>query len=340
MPVTICDIAKELNLSIGAVSRALDGYADISEETRQRVIETAREMGYTPNRAARQLRRKKADAIGYILPSETPRFADAFYSEFLAGLGDETALHPFDLLVSIAPPGAEAEQTIYHNWVQSRKVDGFILDRIHLHDWRVRFLAEQAIPFVGLEHSLDGVDYPRVEVDNAASVAGLVAHLAGSDFRRIAFIGGPEQLVIQNERLMGYRQGLADMHITFDPDLVETGDLTGTSGYQATKRLRWLTDPPDAIICINDETAFGVLHALRDLGVHIGTDVMVTGFDGVATSAHSDPPLTTLDIPVYEIARKLVDLLAAELKHQSVLERRIVFTPRLLARASTGDSSS
>lgn len=338
MSVTIRDIAKKLNLSIAAVSRAMGGYPDISEETRQRVIKTARQMGYVPNRAARQLRRQKADAIGYILPSETPRFADPFFSEFLTGLGDETAFHPFDLLVSIAPPGAEAEQTIYRTWIQSRKVDGFILDRLHLRDWRVRFLTKHAIPFVGLEHSLDGIDYPRVQVDNASSMTDLVAHLVGRGFQRIAFIGGPEQLVIQNERFLGYRRGLSDMHLPLDPDLVETSDLTGTSGYQATKRLRSIPDPPDAIMCINDETAFGALHALRDLGVEIGKEVAVTGFDGVAASAHSDPPLTTLDIPVYEIARKLVVLLAAELKHQPAGERHIIYAPRLLKRLSTGDS--
>ncbi len=133
---------------------------------------------------------------------------------------------------------------------------------------------------------------------------------------------------------------MAENHLAADPELVETSDLTGTSGYQATKRLCWLPDPPDAIMCIDDETAFGALHALRDLGVHIGKDVAVTGFDGVAASAHSDPPLTTLDIPVYEIARKLVNLLAVELKHEPALERRVVFTPSLLKRLSTGDSSS
>jgi LacI family transcriptional regulator len=340
MPVTIRDIASKLNLSIAAVSRAMDGYPDISEETRQKVIQTAKKIGYVPNRAARQLRRQKADAIGYILPSETPRFADPFFSEFLSGLGDETALHPFDLLVSIAPPGAEAEQTIYRTWIQSRKVDGFILDRIHLHDWRVRFLAENAIPFVGLEHSLDGIDYPRVQVDNASSMAALVDHLIGRGFQRIAYLGGPDQLVIQKERLAGYRQGLTDMNLMVDPDLIVSSDLSGTSGYQATKHLRSIPDPPDAIMCINDETAFGALHALRDLGINIGKDVAVTGFDGVAASAHSDPPLTTLDIPVYEIARKLVSLLAAELNHQLALERHIVFVPQLLQRLSTGDSLS
>jgi DNA-binding LacI/PurR family transcriptional regulator len=170
-------------------------------------------------------------------------------------------------------------------------------------------------------------------------MAGLVRHLVGRGFQRIAYIGGPQQLVIQNERLGGYRQGLKDMQLAFDPDLVVTGDLTGTSGYQGANHLRRLADPPDAIMCINDETAFGALHALRDLGVRIGTQVAVTGFDGVAASAHSDPPLTTLDIPVYEIARKLVHLLAAELNHQSSLERRIVYAPGLIKRLSTGDNS-
>jgi len=340
MPITIRDIARNLNLSIAAVSRALDGYPDISKETRQRVITAAREMGYVPNRAARQLRRQKSDAIGYILSSDTPRFASPFFSEFLSGLGDETALHPFDLLVSIAPPGAEAEQTIYRTWVQSRKVDGFILDQVRTQDWRIRFLTEQSIPFVGLEHSKDGIDYPRVEVDNTASMAGLVAHLAESGFQRIAFIGGPGQLVTSDERLAGYRQGLADRHMAYDPDLVQVSDLTSAGAYEAAKRLRWLPDPPDAIMCVNDETAFGVIHALHDLGLLVGKDVAVTGFNGVTTSAHSDPPLTTLDIPVYEVARKLVNMLAADLEHRSLPERRIVFTPGLLKRRSSGDSPS
>ena len=99
-------------------------------------------MGYVPNQAARQLRRKKADAVGYILPASTPRFADPFFSEFIAGLGDETAIHPYDLVISIAPPGEEPEKHIYQSWVQGRKVDGFILTYLHLHDWRVQYLAK------------------------------------------------------------------------------------------------------------------------------------------------------------------------------------------------------
>jgi LacI family transcriptional regulator len=339
MPVTIRDIARKLDLSIGAVSRAMDGYPDISEETRERVIQTAKEMGYVPNRAARQLRRKKADAIGYVLPSQTPRFADPFFTEFVAGLGDETARHPFDLTISIAPPGEYAEKRLYQSWVQGHKVDGFILTHLRLNDWRVGYLSDQDFPFSVLESLPDPRNFPRIDVDRQGATMSLVTHLVERGFHQIAFIGGPSELQIQASQYNGYRQGLEAGGIPFNTDLVTTSDLTSSGGHLATKRLLSIPDPPDAIMCINDETALGALHALRDLGVTIGTDVAVTGFDGVALSAHSDPPLTTLDIPVYEIACKLVELLAAELEHQSLSERRIVFTPRLLKRASTGDSS-
>ena len=338
MPITIRDIARKLNLSIGAVSRAMDGYPDISDETRQRVIQAAREMGYVPNQAARQLRRRKADAIGYVLPSNTPRFADPFFNEFVAGLGDETARHPFDLVISIAPPGDEAEKRLYQNWVQGHKVDGFILTHLRLQDWRVEYLYEQHVPFSALESRPDVRYFPRANVDRRAGIIELINHLAEGGFRRIACIGGPGELQIDASQIEGYKEGLKDVRMEFDPNLMTTGDMTGSGGYSAAKRLYSLPAPPDAIVCINDETAFGVMHALRDLGVQIGREVAVAGFDGVAMAAHSDPPLTTLDIPVYEIGVKLVAMLAGELEKKKEPDRPIVYTPHLLKRSSTGAS--
>lgn len=335
MPVTIRDVAQKLGLSIAAVSRALDGYPDIAPATRQRVQQVAKEMGYVPNRAARQLRRRKADAIGYILPSETPRFADPFYTEFLVGLSNETACHPFDLLLSIAPPGEEAEQQIYQNWVQSRKVDGFVLNHLRHHDWRATYLREHRIPFSTLEHSSATLDCPHVEIDHLGGMLTLVQHLAQQGYRRLAFIGGPPDLIIQTQRLDGFRKGLEMAGLPFDPSLVLQADLSSDGGYRATQQLNWKLDPPDAIVCINDETAFGVLHALGEMNLRAGRDVGVTGFDGVQASQHTNPPLTTLDIPVPEIARHLVRMLAAEIAGRHLPERRIVIHPQLLPRAST-----
>ena len=333
---TIREIAKKLHLSIGAVSRALDGYPDISEATRQKVIQTADEMGYVPNQAARQLRRGKADSIGYILPANTPRFADPFFSEFLSGLGDESATHSFDLLISIAPPGEEAEKQIYRNWVQGQKVDGLILTHMHLHDWRAQFLYENQIPFACLENSMDSLNFPRVEVDRAQGMADLIAHLAGRGYKRIAYLGGPQNLKIQADQFLGYQKGLKVNHLPFFPDLVTNGDLTSSGGYQAAGKLLAQPEPPDGVVCINDETAFGVLHAAHEFRLQIGIHFAVAGFDGVQDSCYTEPPLTTLAIPIYDIAKQLTRMLAAEVNRQPLLERSIIFKPGLIIRESTG----
>jgi LacI family transcriptional regulator len=340
MTVTIRDIAKKLGLSIGAVSRALDGYPDISQETRQLVIQAAKEMGYVPNQAARQLRRKKADAVGYILPANSPRFADPFFSEFIAGLGDETAQYPFDLLISIAPPGEEPERHIYQNWVQGHKVDGFILTHLHLDDWRVQYLTQQGFKFAALESTMHGFNFPRVEVNRQGGMVELIHHIVEKNFHRIAYLGGPVELKIQEDQFRGYLQGLENAGIPYDPSLVTTGDLTSSGGYLVTKRMLSIPDPPDAIVCVNDETAFGVLHAAHELGLIIGLNLAVAGFDGVQVSRYTEPPLTTLDIPVYEIARQLVKMLVAECEGKSLLERRIVLQPKLLIRESTNRNHS
>lgn len=336
MAITIRDIAKKLNLSIGAVSRALDGYSDISAETRRKVIETAQEMGYVPNQAARQLRRRKADSVGYILPANTPRFSDPFFTEFLAGLGDETAVHPFDLLISIAPPGDDAEKHIYQNWVQGHKVDGMILTHMHLYDWRARFLYENKVPFSALENSLDGIDFPKIEVNREQGMVELISHLAGRGFKRIAYLGGPVDLKIESAQFNGYRRALEINKFPFDANIVAVGDLTSSGGYQSTRSLLSLPDPPDAIVCINDETAFGVLHAAHELGCQIGKYLAVAGFDGVQAAKYTEPSLTSLDIPVYDVARQLVKMLVAEITKQPIAERTVMLLPKLLIRASTG----
>jgi LacI family transcriptional regulator len=339
MSASIRDVAKKIGLSITTVSRALDGYDDVSETTRQRVIETANEMGYTPNRAARQLRRKRSDTIGYILPADSGRFSDPFVSEFISGLADEATEHNYDLLISSAPVGNKTELQLYQHWAHSHKVDGFILNQLWQSDWRVRFLSSQHIPFVSLERSLDPIDYPSIQVESKASIATLINHIVDRGFRRIAFIGGPSHLSIHNDRFDGYCQGLTFNQILIDPGLNISADLTSTGGYQAAKQMLLIADPPDAIVCINDETAFGVLHAAREAGRTVGIDFAVTGFDGIQDSIYSQPTLTTLDQPLYEISRKLARMLIAEITGQLLPERQVIFHPVLQIRESTGKSA-
>jgi LacI family transcriptional regulator len=335
VPATIRDVARYLNLSITTVSRALNNYDDVSDTTRQRVLQAAAQLGYVPNRAARQLRRKRSDTIGYILPAAAPRFLDPFFAEFIAGLGDEASKKGLDLIVSTAPPGSKFEKQAYQRWLQGKKVDGIVLNRMHLNDWRVQYLSQNHFPFVTLERSLDPIDYPAVEIQGRHWFKILIDHLVSLGHSRIAYIGANPDLKIQTDRFGGYQDGLQFHGIPLDPELVVEGDLTSDAGYRAGKLLLTLPNPPSAIACIDDMTAIGVLHIARDLGWMVGQNLAVVGFDGIEGFNHTQPPLTTINQPVYAIAQRLVQMLVDRIEGKAMDHQYLQIEPVLEIRQST-----
>ncbi|HCE17051.1 MAG TPA: hypothetical protein DEQ80_04250 [Anaerolinea thermolimosa] len=336
MPVTIRDLARHLNLSITTVSRALDGYTDVSEETRQRVIAAARELGYEPSYAARQLRRRQAGALGYILPSGPSQFSDPYSVHFITGLCDEASTRQVDLVISSAAPGSEQEKRQYHHWVQTRRVDGFVLNRLRMEDWRVAYLTQNRIPFAVVSPVASGeIPAPRVEVQDRRAMEELVAHLIEQGHRRIAYIGGPAYLLLDRERQAGYREVLARARIAWNPQLVVEGDLTEAGGYRAALNLLRLSQPPTALVCCNDLTALGALRAARELQFSIGSELAISGFDGLKETEYTHPPLTTVARPAYEIGRQVCALLHTAVNRLPVEEQVIVIQPELIIRAST-----
>jgi LacI family transcriptional regulator len=335
MPVTIRDLAKELNLSITQVSRALGGYSDVSEATREKVIKAAHEMGYEPSYAARQLRRKRSDAIGFILPTSSPRFSDPFYTIFLAGLCDEAAQHQFDLVVSSCPPNGDLEKNNYIRWFQSARVDGMVINRVRILDWRVEFLAANHKPFVTLGFPETNYTFPSIQVNERGGFERLVLHLKDKGHTRIAFIGGPSDLVIQKERYGGYLQGLNAAKVEYDERLFVQADLTEDAGYQAACKLLAYADPPTAILGCNDQIAIGALRAAKEAGRKVGKEFAIAGYDGIREAEYTDPPLTTLFQPTYEIARRLVNMLVAMINQQALDVERPILEPELILRAST-----
>jgi DNA-binding LacI/PurR family transcriptional regulator len=337
MRTTIRDVARRLNLSITTVSRGLDGYDDVSEDTRKLIIQTAAEMGYSPNRAARQLRRQQTDSIGYILPSANSGLADPFFSDFIAGLADEAADNNFDLLISTAAPESDSEQAIYQRWVQSGKVDGMVLNRLLMDDWRVKYLVDRQIPHVSLERTAHSGNFSGVEVNARAGILELMEHLVNQGHSRIAYIGANLDYKIEQDRREAYLEGLKWAAITPNPALMTRAELTPAGGYQAALHLFDLALTPTAIFCVNDLTAIGAMHAAHERGMKVGRDIAIAGFDGIADSAHTQPGLTTIDQPVYDISRKLVSLLLALIKGESPEPRSVEIRPRLIIRESTGN---
>lgn len=334
MPTTIHDVAERLEISVTTVSRALAGYSDVAESTRKIVEQTAKEMEYIPRHAARNLRLQRTSTIGLIFPTLGGRFTDPFFSEFLAGVGDEAAEHEYDLLVSVASQG-EDEERMYRLWAGSRRVDGFILVRMRLEDWRSKYLSKEKFLFVSFGHHQSQNGQPWVGVDGSSGMLMLMHHLIKSGHRRIAFIGAPSELYFAGNRLDGYRVGLEKAGVTIDPNLILQADLTRSGGYDATKQLMIMQDPPTAIIGINDLTAIGAMRAAHESGKHVGQDLAIAGFDGTEAGEHAHPPLTTVAQPVYTIARKVCQLLVKVLNGEHLDKSEIIIQPTLVIRKST-----
>lgn len=335
MPVTIRDLATRLNLSITQVSRALSGYNDVSEATREKVIRAAREMGYEPSYAARQLRRKRADAIGYILPTSSPRFSDPFYANFLTGLCDEAAEHQMVLVVSSCPPDSEMEKNLYQSWSQSTRVDGMVINRVRTYDWRVEYLAQNQVPFVTLGLPDSSHEFPAIWVDERGGFERMALHLAEKGHKRIAFISGPPELVIQQERFAGYKKGLMAVGLEYDDKLVVKGSLTEEGGYQAACQLLKSANPPTAIMACNDQSAIGAMRAVKEAGYKIGVRYSITGYDGIREAEYADPPLTTISQPTYEIARQLILMLVNRINHEPLNFPRRQIESKMILRASS-----
>ena len=335
MRVTLKHIAERTGKSITTVSRALAGYGDVSEETRELVRRAAREMNYTPNALARSLQKRRSRTIGLILPTVGPRFSDPFFTEFLTGVGNMAAERGYDLLLSVQSPG-EGEMELYRRKVSGGQVDGFVVVRTRRRDPRIDWLVESAVPFVAFGRTESAAGFPFVDVDSVKGMRLVGDHLIGLGHRRMVFLSSPPDLLFMGHRLEGLRQAMAEHGLDPDELRIVKGDLTQKSGYEAAMKLLEEPEIPTAIASCNDLMALGAMSALHERGVSVGGDVAVTGFDDIPMAEHSHPPLTTVQQPIYEIGRmvceKLVNLIAGEAQDT----RGEILAPRLIVRSSCG----
>jgi LacI family transcriptional regulator len=335
-PVTLKDIAARLSLSITTVSRALAGYDDVADATRQRVLEAAREMGYVPDLTARRLQKGRTDTIGFVIPTFGPRFSDPFFSELLAGIGNEAAHHNLDLLVSTQPPDTPGEEAAYRRLVEERRVDGLLVVRTRVKDTRIGYLAGHNFPFVAFGRSDLDVDFPYVDENGVRGMELVAEHLIGLGHRRLAFLASPPDLMFTCYRRAGLQAALVRHGLSLLPEYDVAGDMTQRGGYAALERLLDRSPPPTAIIACNDLMALGAISAAQTRGLTIGRDLAVTGFDDIPLAELSHPPLTTVRQPIYAIGRQICDMLARLILKEELAERRVVLQPELIVRESSG----
>ena len=333
---TLKDIANKLGISITTVSRGLAGYSDVSEGTRLRIRETAEELGYQPNITARRLKKQRTDTLGFILPTFGPRFSDPFFSEFIAGIGNKAAEHEYDLLVSTHAPYSEDEKRAYLRATQHGWVDGLIVIRTREKDERIQHLAAHNFPFVVFGRSNLDIDFPYVDEDGTAGMRLVTEHFIELGHQRIGFVTPPSELMFSRFRLLGYQDTMAQHGLPIDPDWIVTGNLTQRGGAEVVDKLLAIQPRLTAIICGNDLMAIGAINRIQQHGLQVGKDIAIAGFDDIPTSTFSNPPLTTVAQPIYDIGWRTCEMLIDLINGRSLKQRHVLLTPELVVRASSG----
>ena len=332
---TLKDLAKAVQLTEGTVSRALNGYSDISADTVKRVQEAATRLGYKPNQAARRLATGVVEAVAYVIPQNQNTLAEPFVSQLLQGIEDSLSLRGWDLLVCHAR-SAEEESEKINKLISSGRIGGVVLSRPFRHDARIKLLQKAKFPFVVHGRSADSDSYAWYDIDNELAMSEAVNHLVDLGHKRIGFIGAPLYYNFAYMRLEGYKQALTENNIDYDESIVITTEMSDDAGEIAAANLLESTESPTALLCVSDTQAIGALAAVRSKGLVAGQDISVVGYDGLKIGRHTNPPLTTMSQPLAQSGRELGDMLLAIIDGDDPCKLQILKRAELLLRQSDG----
>jgi LacI family transcriptional regulator len=338
MVMNLKQLAKHLNLSQTTVSRALNGYPEVSEETRRRVDDAARRVGYRPNPHAMRLATGRAHAIGHVLPSDRMLQIDPHFSDFIAGAGDVYSANGFDVMLHVG--GSEDEQTVYRRYAQSGAVDGVVVMGPRLNDWRIDLLSELELPFIVHGRVGDRDDgYAWLDIDNRGAFRQATKLLADLGHRRIGLVNANETFTFATHRRRGYEDALIANGLELDPSIVTSDAMTEENGYRHTKRLLSSDNRPTAMVYSSMLSISGAIRAAHELGLEIGRDVSLIAHDDGLPFLNAEglvPALTTVRSSIRSAGSRVAELLIGMINDEESEQPHELWSVDLIVRGSTG----
>jgi len=332
-------VARAAGVSQTTVSFVLNRVAEanISNETRQRVMAAAEELGYIPDAAAQALVRGRTQIIGVVVTTLQDPFIGALVQTI------ESAAHDQGYVVILASSNDIPEREVAAaRMLLSRRVDGVIIASARASALYKGQLEQPRVPVVVINSLTEPSDQLvcSVGVDNRHGGKIATTHLIHKGHRRIAYVASPPDRGDNKERMTGYRLALAEAGIAYSPSLVVQGTGGIDGGRRALPQLLSLDELPSAVFCYNDLTAIGLIDAARRAGLVVPHDLAVVGFDDIAFAQFCDPPLTTIAQPIAELGRKAIGLVLALLSQEaedSGAGSNVMIQGQLVVRASSGE---
>jgi DNA-binding LacI/PurR family transcriptional regulator len=332
---TLDEVARLAGVSKATASRAINGKAKVSSSAQTAVDDAVRQLGYTPNAAARSLVTRRTGSVALILPESDERiFSDPFFARMLHLVARALREHDLQLVLLLAQPGDEEERLLLY--LRGRYVDGAIVASHHREDRLAEHLSDLGLPCVFIGRPWLGSErVSYVDSDNAGAAAQAVRALVDAGRRRIATIAGPGDMRAGHDRLEGWRQALDAAGLS--SDLVAYGDFTEESGVQACAELLEAAGDAgiDGIFAASDLMAQGAMRELARRGRRVPDDVAIVGYDDLGVAERTAPPLTTLHNPIAQMVTEALRLLTESIEMGGRgAPRRVIFGPELVRRAS------
>jgi LacI family transcriptional regulator len=330
--VTMADVAQFAKVSKMTVSRALNGQDGVSEDTRQRIIEAADQLGYVQIGGFRT-NSPAIKSIGLLVPF----IHTSYMGEILNGVCSAAERLNCGLMLYMQGPTTAMERPERHlSLLNNNMIDGVLMIIPRNFEAIVDDVQARRLPYVIIDHHGSTHDEPSVIATNRRGILDAMRHLLALQHQRIGFITGRMDIACSHQRLQGYRDGLAEAKAPFDPELVREGDYSQPSGFHHAQALLQLADPPTAIIASNDVMAFGAMDAAKEEGFIIGHDISIVGFDDIHMAAEVYPALTTVRQPMAEMGETALELLVTLLEGRPTLSVRRELPTELIVRDSTG----
>jgi DNA-binding LacI/PurR family transcriptional regulator len=315
--IGIRDLAQHLSISIGTVSRALNGKADVNADTRQRVLDAAAALGYSPNQSGRSLRHGKTHLIGVLIPTSREKtLLDFGFAEVLDGIRRVVAGQKHDLAVFLY--SEDDDPFAYLRRIAERRIaDGLVIANTLRNDPRIDYVINHSIPFVAFGRSRSGGDHQWVDIDFPGAVKQSVDRLVGLGHRRIGLVLMQRELNFLGLVRDAFRRALKSHGLPFDSELIQRHSHGEDSGYLGAEHLLALSDRPTAMLTQNGNVAVGLYRRLNEAGLRPGTDVSVVSLIGDVQSQFLSPALTSFNTDLWQIGTALGQALMAEVRQGS-----------------------
>ncbi|MER7938646.1 LacI family DNA-binding transcriptional regulator [Streptomyces sp. NPDC094471] len=326
--VTMTDVARAAGVSSATVSYVLSGKRPVADETRQAVEEAVRRLGFTLNPVARSLRTGRSTFVALIVPD----IANPFYAHLAGALQDQLRAHGYHVVVSNTAARRETEEDLLRE-VVGQRFAGVVMTPFRLDRDAFKDLRRAGVPAV-VSADVEFSDVDLVMPDSTAAVQRALALLAASGRRRVGVIAGPEDATGGDPRLERIKDAAAAAGLSIPKDLVVPGEHTRRAGVLGFERLMAARLRPDAVMCVNDVTAVGVMDGAEQAGVEIPADIAVIGHDDIDFASLVRPRLTTISYPARQVGRSAARLLLQQMDGRaSCRVERVVAD--LVVRSST-----